>query len=67
MFSTERKLSKTSEWREIYEQQLPVLVVKGFAKEISQRNIKAQEDLGHGIYIYSASDGYKSSTQNDTA
>ena len=51
MHSTERKLSKNAAWREVYEEQLKVLVDKGFAQEICEDQIKAWENSGGSTYF----------------
>ena len=51
MHSTERKLLKNDEWRAIFEQQLRVLIEKGFAKEISETDISAWENSGGTVYF----------------
>ena len=50
MHTTERKLNKNLEWRKIYELQLRTLIEKGFAKEISEEEIKKKEEQGGKTY-----------------
>lgn len=51
MHSTERKLNKNLQWREVYELQLRTLVEKGFAKEVTAEEITAWEKSGGKTYF----------------
>ena len=51
MNATARKLSKNPAWRNIYEAQLKDLVARGFAREVSEEEIKAWEKKGGKIYF----------------
>ena len=50
MYATEKKLLRNPEWRAVYEEQLHTLVDKGFAKEISEVDIKLWEQTGGSVY-----------------